>query len=489
MFFLGPNDLVKIKALIASEVARRVNTTGRAGDQTVEHQEQQAPEHYIALSPRGGIPALTKGTASDPFGDPDRPGYAECQIFRVQREREIESDGNPAIWQTPLYIERVYNLSQSPIPEDVWVQIKRDKNGDWLAETATGLDSRIIIEETTRLPSVGTATIDTTKIYIYKDVPTPDTRGTDPVIIIEMYEEDNQQFVTETYYPGGTDEQFVTQTIVTPNLYEFVTNIYDLPYSGTGTQESTTSYNLKIYPNFVDVKIKFPQLPWFQTRYIPDVSNPEDPQFVIEHGVLDPDDQQFVTGVTEIHHIDPQFQVPASYEVLYEFVTGSGDSVTGAILYTPVGGIINGIGTNIEWAGTLEGGGSGGSLTWVLLGTVTHADLTDADGSQNVNVAYTLPAKGALHAILSRTKVVGSGGGVATLTHQPTVASTSITAPPQDGLTLNTVSQIAIVTNWNGPVVSWTATTAVGIQIDADINVANLTGGEWELYGLVALVP
>lgn len=379
MFFLGPNDLAKIKALIASEVARRVNTTGRAGDQSVEHQEQQAPEYYIALSPRGGIPAITKGTASDPFGDPDRPGYAECQIFRVQREREIESDGDPAIWQTPLYIERVYNLSQSPIPEDVWVQIKRDKNGDWLAETATGLDSRIIIEETTRLSSVGTTTIDTTKIYIYKDVPTPDTRGTDPVIIIEMYEEDDQQFVTETYYPGGTDQDFVTMITITPDLYEFVTNIYDLPYSGTGTQESTTSYNLKIYPNFVNVKIKFPQLPWFQTRYTPDVSDPEDPQFQVHHGVLDPDDQQFVTDVIEIHHIDPQFQVPASYEVLYDFVTGSGDSVTGSILYTPVGGSINGIGTNIEWAGTLEDGGSGGEWTE---GTLAATGSTQGDAAQ-----------------------------------------------------------------------------------------------------------
>ena len=125
--------------------------------------------------------------------------------------------------------------------------------------------------------------------------------------------------------------------------------------------------------------------------------------------------------------------------------------------------------------------------TWVLLGTVTHADLTDADGVQDVTV-YTAPAKAAIHALLVRTKTAGSGGGVGTVTVMPLVNGADAAGFTVNGMTVN-----AIVNGdhelWTGPVISWAATTTLALRVAADVNVVDLTGGEWELYGMLATLP
>lgn len=125
---------------------------------------------------------------------------------------------------------------------------------------------------------------------------------------------------------------------------------------------------------------------------------------------------------------------------------------------------------------------------WFLVRTITHADLTDADLEQDVT-AYTLPAKGAFHGMLVRTKTVASGGGVTSLTLTPlkgggVVASWSVGS----GISADDVSCWGIPnsTGTVPQVSSWTATTTYGVRFTADVNVANLTGGEWEVYLLLA---
>ena len=149
-------------------------------------------------------------------------------------------------------------------------------------------------------------------------------------------------------------------------------------------------------------------------------------------------------------------------------------------------------GTNIVYTYTnaiITGATITGGPTWQLIGTKTHADLTAASGTEILTYA-TLAAKTAILGLFIRTKTVGSGGGVASL-----VLTVTISAAPV-GANGNGLSADDIAGRWYPDdmttlrqVPSWTATTAVGVQFFADVNVVDLTGGEWELYGLLTTVP
>lgn len=95
----------------------------------VTDEPPQAPEVYIALSPPGGIPACEGPTGTGPptFESGDLPGYINCGLYRIV---------NGAIYYT-RQIKRIYNLSESIIPEG-WITVKRDKYGTWFADTGAG---------------------------------------------------------------------------------------------------------------------------------------------------------------------------------------------------------------------------------------------------------------------------------------------------------------------------------------------------------------
>lgn len=126
--------------------------------------------------------------------------------------------------------------------------------------------------------------------------------------------------------------------------------------------------------------------------------------------------------------------------------------------------------------------------TWFLVKEITHADLTDADHSQDIT-AYTLPAKAAIHAGFVRTKTAGSGGGVTVLTTSWVVAATLLTAGVGNGLAANDVVGAFTAKEIGGGyqlVQSWTGTTTIAVRFDADVNVADLTGGQWDCYLLLS---
>ncbi len=128
-FFLTEADVKFLRQLKTEHENRRLNTPNRF---FFQEPDPTAPEVHVALSPHGGIPGVstepgtgTPGTAAS-F---DRPGSASCKIFQLV-------GGN---LKYAGFKETVNNLSTSAVPAFNWVQIKRDKFGDWWVEApATG---------------------------------------------------------------------------------------------------------------------------------------------------------------------------------------------------------------------------------------------------------------------------------------------------------------------------------------------------------------
>lgn len=101
-------------------------TRPTANSQFMDGDDSMAPEVYIALPPADGIPGLdsiTVGSGTDnPPAEGDRPGHAECNIYRiVDGELKLVSG----------LTRTVYNLSESTIEQD-WILIERDKFGTWV---------------------------------------------------------------------------------------------------------------------------------------------------------------------------------------------------------------------------------------------------------------------------------------------------------------------------------------------------------------------
>lgn len=96
--------------------------TGNSSGDGIDHQEHQAPETYIAISPEGGIPALEQDGADF------IPGLAECTIYQL-----IYVDDIPNLLEVTDFSKTVYNLSTIDIPEGFWLPISRDKYGKWFA--------------------------------------------------------------------------------------------------------------------------------------------------------------------------------------------------------------------------------------------------------------------------------------------------------------------------------------------------------------------
>lgn len=125
--YLTNDDVRVLKEFINEARSKRINSQIRQDDIG----DHQAPEFYVA-KPETTIPGLTAsglpvaGTdAVDGPGDGDVPGTAICNIYQLRK-----SDGTMqkiAIHQT------VYNIASGAIDADTWIQVTRDKFGNWWA--------------------------------------------------------------------------------------------------------------------------------------------------------------------------------------------------------------------------------------------------------------------------------------------------------------------------------------------------------------------
>ena len=127
---LSPADAALLREVIQWAKSRRFNTQGRPSHGAISHEEMQAPDVYVARTPRGGIPASTinftatgTGTGSDLVEGP--MASAECVIYRADTGGMV-----PAI-VSQSFTQRVYNLSDVKVPQFKFVLVKRDKWGTW----------------------------------------------------------------------------------------------------------------------------------------------------------------------------------------------------------------------------------------------------------------------------------------------------------------------------------------------------------------------
>lgn len=89
----------------------------------------QASHTYVALTPSGGIDALSRedtGTDSD-----DIPGSATCEIYRINLTDETMEIVGDDLTKT------VYNIADYAIEPNEWIVVTKCKNGAWVAATYT----------------------------------------------------------------------------------------------------------------------------------------------------------------------------------------------------------------------------------------------------------------------------------------------------------------------------------------------------------------
>lgn len=104
--------------------------------------------------------------------------------------------------------------------------------------------------------------------------------------------------------------------------------------------------------------------------------------------------------------------LPAMVQQSYNIGDLTGTPVQGSVVYTAPFSTILGTGTNIQFAGSLAGAGSGG-LAWVGPFTKTYTDLAAASTTNNIQI-YSLPAKGVIHAAYIKHSQQFTGGTLTT---------------------------------------------------------------------------
>ena len=148
--------------------------------------------------------------------------------------------------------------------------------------------------------------------------------------------------------------------------------------------------------------------------------------------------------------------------------------------------------TNVTFptSGTLLSTTSAGIPIWVLYDTVTHADLAGVmSGAGNVTLT-ALPAKTAFFGAELRTRIAASGGGITILSVTIEIESQTfsggvdgVTAGSRGGWFPNTAAIGSWVFDWDN------TASVVMVFTNGDVNLDNLTAGEWDLYLCTALMP
>jgi hypothetical protein len=151
IYALSRSDVDTLKQLVGWWKSTPGRTLNRP------HADEQifyAPEVYIALTPHSGIPPLTPGEPGTGSGsgtylgtgtsttnplDKDRPGSADCPIYRI-----IHDSTGPFLQQISSGLTvLVYNISVEWVPGQFWVVVERDKFGSWIAVRPMG---QVVVE-------------------------------------------------------------------------------------------------------------------------------------------------------------------------------------------------------------------------------------------------------------------------------------------------------------------------------------------------------
>ncbi len=126
-YLLSEDDVKALAQLVREHKRRTHNPRLRS-----VYGEGQPPSSstYIALSPPGGIPALSEGPdTGTAFGGGDQPGYGECQVYQI-----IDNGGVGELVIVDGFTLTAYNLASSAIPGDSWCLLHQDAYGFYEAQ-------------------------------------------------------------------------------------------------------------------------------------------------------------------------------------------------------------------------------------------------------------------------------------------------------------------------------------------------------------------
>jgi len=135
---LTDDDVKLIQQLLDESGKRWFSTTGRGAEGSIDHQEIQAPEVYVARVPSTGIPALIEEPGTGPGQLNDNPGSALCDIHRVVYTAAPVGTANDGMMVSVGSKRRVWNLGIISIQGNQWIIALRDKFGYWFASPAGG---------------------------------------------------------------------------------------------------------------------------------------------------------------------------------------------------------------------------------------------------------------------------------------------------------------------------------------------------------------
>lgn len=134
LYYLSDADRLTLQRLISK--VNRLKLPNRSYE--LQQPDPQTPRFFVALTPGSGIPALIpdafgntgtgtpSGTGSVYF---DRPGHAECSVWRAL----VQVGGYFDLTPLPTPTIEVLNLSTSRIPGNTWILIQQDRFGQWYA--------------------------------------------------------------------------------------------------------------------------------------------------------------------------------------------------------------------------------------------------------------------------------------------------------------------------------------------------------------------
>lgn len=132
-YYLTEADRALFEEMAEDYRRRRSGNTGRAREGSIEYEESQASDVYIAYTGEDGVPALSRGVASGTgSGDEadDIPGEVDLKIYRI-----VEEEGVSVLRRVGTLTKRVFNLSDLPVGPRKWVVVVKTKNGRWVVPT------------------------------------------------------------------------------------------------------------------------------------------------------------------------------------------------------------------------------------------------------------------------------------------------------------------------------------------------------------------
>ncbi len=115
---------------LIQEMIDRVRHTPLPSQDDTQEDGGSSPDVYIVKTPDEGIPKMSSagtgtGTGASP-AEGDTLGSASCLVYRVNPDTGV-------IYETELS-KTVYNLSAFAIYGNIFITIKRDKFGIWVAD-------------------------------------------------------------------------------------------------------------------------------------------------------------------------------------------------------------------------------------------------------------------------------------------------------------------------------------------------------------------